>query len=481
MSQLSALLGVMGVLAISACTPDQPDGSSVQTSAAIANRNLDVLFMVDNSSSMQLSQTNLVNNFPKFTDALKALPGGLPNIHIAVISQDMGAGDGSIEGCDSTGGNQGIFQYIARGTCTSTTLQIGNTYISNIGGAANYSATDISTVFSCIAALGETGCGFERPFTSILRALGADGNPVPAENQGFLRSDALLAIVMITNEDDCSARPGIMLYDTNSNLMLTSALGPPQNYRCNEFGHVCNGAKPPRMAPNNDVNATVNLDNCTSSECDGSLVPVSEFVARIKALKTAPGSEVLFAAISGPETPYGVHWKNSSVADTSCGQSSCPWPEINHSCMASDGSFADPGVRIADAVSAFGVNGFASSICDADFGPPLQAIATRIGTLLAAGGGTGGGPGPIPSCATTGLGGRGGAGGAGGSAGGASGSAGATGNDAGVDGGGTKKGGGGCQIGGGGGTGAGGIALAIMALIGLARRRRRAGAELSES
>src|SRR5205814_1796196 len=150
-------------------------------SAAIANRNLDLLFMIDNSSSMRLSQTNLLNNFPTFMDVLKNLPGGLPNIHVAVVSSDMGAGDGSVAGCDNTGGNQGIFQYTPRGTCTSTTLQPNATYISNVGGVANYSATDISTVFSCIAALGETGCGFEHQFASVLRALGADGSPAPAE------------------------------------------------------------------------------------------------------------------------------------------------------------------------------------------------------------------------------------------------------------------------------------------------------------
>jgi hypothetical protein len=41
-----------------------------------------------------------------------------------------------------------------------------------------------------------------------------------------------------------------------------------------------------------------------------------------------------------------VTWKNPSTADTSCGASSCPWPIIAHSCMAADGSFADPSIRI---------------------------------------------------------------------------------------------------------------------------------------
>ncbi|HEY7373904.1 MAG TPA: vWA domain-containing protein [Polyangia bacterium] len=480
MRRLPSLLALINVAALSACAGPPVDPAVATTRPLIANRNLDVLFMIDNSSSMRLSQTNLLNNFSTFMDVLKNLPGGLPNIHVAVVSSDMGAGDGSVAGCSATGGDNGLFQYTARGTCASTTLQNGATFISNVGGVANYTAADLSTVFSCIAALGDTGCGFEHQFASVLRALGADGQPAPAENQGFLRSDALLAIVMVTNEDDCSARPGIQLYDFNSNMNLTSALGPLSNYRCNEFGHVCDGAPPPRMAPNNDVNTTVMLQNCTSSDCDGSLVPVGEFAARIKALKAAPASEIVVAAITGPATPYTVHWKAPSIADTSCGQASCPWPEITHSCVATDSSFADPAVRVTEAVNAFGVNGFVSSICDANFGTTLQQIANRIGVLLAAGGGTGGGPGPIPSCATSGLGGAGGSTGAGGAGGGGgtggSASGGTTGGsapaDASVDGRGTGKGGGGCQVGGGGGDVSGIALLAVMAFLWRARRRR---------
>jgi uncharacterized protein (TIGR03382 family) len=312
----------------------------------------------------------------------------------------------------------------------------------------------------------------------VLRALGADGMPAPAENQGFLRSDALLAIIMVTNEDDCSARAGINLYDVSmANSKIRSDLGPPANFRCNEFGHLCDGQRPPREAPGGDMSAMVSLNNCTSSECDGSLIPVAEFVGRLKALKTAPNSEIVVGAISGPTTPYTVTWKNPSLMDTSCGLSSCPWPMIAHSCSSADGSFADPAVRIANWVSAFGANGIASSICDVNFAPALQQIASRIGTLLAAGGGTGGPAGRIPTCAVTGIGGQGGTGGEGGST-GAGGAAGTTGsgNSTGTDaatGEGGLGGGCGCQ------TGRAAPAWFAVAVAGavsalLARRRRRA-------
>ena len=273
---------VLGWLALAAAAPAlyactarsleppvlKPDPTQTGSIVLTANRNVDLLFLIDDSSSMAKSQENLRRNFPAFMTALKALPGGLPNVHIAVVSSDMGAGDGSIAGCDANGGKNGIFQYTARGSCTATNLDPNATFISDIAGVRNYSG-NLEDVFSCIAALGESGCGFEHQFAAITRALGADGQAPPAENQGFLRPEAYLAIVMITNEDDCSASPGIPLYD-GSNVSISDPLGPPVNFRCNEYGHVCDGVHPDRHAPNGDINATVTYDSCTSAE-DGAL------------------------------------------------------------------------------------------------------------------------------------------------------------------------------------------------------------------
>ena len=161
------------VLAAAACAPDDPDRPRTETSAVIANRNLDILFMIDNSSSMRLSQANLEANFPGFMDVLKNLPGGLPNIHVAVVSSDMGAGDGSIASCSASGGDNGIFKYTPAGNCAVSPLAPNATYLSNVGGVANYTG-DISTLFSCVAALGEGGCGFEQTLLSVTHALGAD-------------------------------------------------------------------------------------------------------------------------------------------------------------------------------------------------------------------------------------------------------------------------------------------------------------------
>ncbi len=350
------------------------------TFAQAPGRNVDMLFVIDDSPGMALAQNNLIRNFPTFMTTLQSAPQGLPNIHVAVISSDMGAGDGSVPGCDTSGGKQGIFQHAPRGTCTASGLEAGATYISDIGGTRNYTGM-LPEVFTCIAAIGETGCGFEHQFASILRALGADGRAAPQENQGFLRADAYLAIIMITDEDDCSATPNVPLFDTGSNTNLMSQLGPPANFRCNEFGHVCDGGHPSRYAPNNDMAAMVSYTSCASNDAEGYLLGAADTANRIKALKADP-SQIIVASIQGPATPYTVNWKAPSTADTSCGAASCPWPVIAHSCMANDGSFADPGVRTAKFVRQFGVNGIVLPICVDSFAASLDRIATLINASL---------------------------------------------------------------------------------------------------
>ena len=311
---LAVVVPVLAACAARSLEPPElvPEPTGIGRGPVILNRNVDLLFLVDDSSSMRLSQESLLRNFPVLMTALENMPGGLPNVHIAVVSSDMGAGDGSVAGCDATGGKNGIFQYTARGACTATGLDPGATFISNIGGVKNYTG-NLPDVFTCIAALGQKGCGFEHQFAAITRALGADGRAAPLENQGFLRPDAYLAIVMITNEDDCSAPAGVPLFDTSANLTLASVLGPPSNFRCNEFGHLCDGAPPSRLAPGNDVSATQTYGNCVSAEGSGQLLTVADTAARIKALKPDPDNQIIVAGISGPETPYSVHWKAPSI------------------------------------------------------------------------------------------------------------------------------------------------------------------------
>ena len=380
-------------------------GSAGTTVTGPFGNNVDILVMIDNSSSMLEMQQKLSTQLPLFIQSLQSLPTP-PNLHLAVVSSDMGApGDLTTSIACTASGDQGEFQSMPRGTCTATTLAAGATFISDGDNMPNF--TDpLASVLQCIALLGDTGCGFEHQLASIDRALGADGlGPVPSTNANFLRPNAYLVIVMLTNEDDCSAPTNTELYSLNGGMSdLSNPLGPIANYRCNQFGHLCTDPasgtisapplNPPSDAQGTTAAPTLNLTNCTSNDTKGLLTPVAKFVSDIKALKPDPDKQIIVGAIAAPATPYTVAWVPASVASTGTAAGQL-WPRVEHSCGAAggdsvnplatmnptDGSFGDPGVRIAQFVQAF-ANNVQGSICDASFGTTLGAVVGKIGQLI---------------------------------------------------------------------------------------------------
>src|SRR5512140_1792741 len=71
-------------------TPAPPQRTELFTTKAIANPDLDVLFVIDDSPSMIDKQVALKAAFPALIAQLSAVNGGLPNLHLGVISTDMG-------------------------------------------------------------------------------------------------------------------------------------------------------------------------------------------------------------------------------------------------------------------------------------------------------------------------------------------------------------------------------------------------------
>ena len=68
--------------------------------------------------------------------------------------------------------------------------------------------------FACMSLVGTRGWGFERGLASVVKTLspemtgGPDAEPGSAPNAGFLRSDSQLAVIFITDENDCSSKEG---------------------------------------------------------------------------------------------------------------------------------------------------------------------------------------------------------------------------------------------------------------------------------
>jgi hypothetical protein len=341
---------------------------------------VDVLFMVDNSSSMAPLQEKLAAGFVSFMTAIDTLPGGVPDLHIGVVSSDLGAtsdvpGCGPVPGQPTTtsaappvDGDGGRLQFQPRGACTDTTLEPGARYIALRTDPAtgarvtNYTGA-LPDVFSCIALLGDVGCGFERQLASVRRAL--DPAKAPAENAGFLRPGAFLAVILVTDEDDCSARDPSAFYDVATNVLLSSPLGPPGSFRCAEFGTLC--SVDGRLASPSRTEAA-SYEGCVSNE-HGRLESVSDFVAFLRNLKGDPG-KVFVATVAGPASPFAVQLKPAAVTTDAM------WPDISPSCTASDSTTrAYPGVRLVEMTGLLGARGVFASICGETMDEPLGQIA----------------------------------------------------------------------------------------------------------
>ncbi len=401
--------GCLAFVLLASCAEPERGAAEIAAiaspAASASDRNVDILFMIDNSSEMTAMQKKLALQMPTFIESFESLAGGLPNVHIAVISSDLGApGDATSSLMCTAAGDKGLFQVGAG--CTTSPLVPGATFISNVDGVANYTG-NLEDVLSCVTLLGYQGCGFEHQLGSIARALGADGAPMPAENAGFLRPDAELAIIVLSNEDDCSAPSPTPLFSLNGEPQnLTNSLGPIANYRCNEFGHLCIDPAgdprkliqppetPPSDAQGTPAAPTLNLTGCESLDTDGLLIPVSTLVSGIKALKSDPDNQIVVGAIVAPPTPYAVSWI-PPVGGTNLRPGEL-WPQMEHSCGAAggvnplgqvttDGSFGDPAVRIVQWVKGFGDNGVVTSVCDANYASAFGAIAAKIAAHLPGG------------------------------------------------------------------------------------------------
>jgi hypothetical protein len=318
---------------------------------------LDLIFLVDNSRSMAQEQASLTRNFPRFMEELENL--GKVDLRLAVISSDVGAGGINNDNCRETG-HSGIFR-----TGNSCGLSTGASFLT-VDKAGNKNFTgELVDVFGCVATLGTSGCGYEHQLQSLRTAL------YRPEQREFLRPDAHLGIVLITDEDDCSGEP-------NSTLYSGDRPGEAPNLRCATAGHVCGDMPVPSSA------FTAPLASCKPFEHPGDaasklqrLINVSEVVGQIKALKAGSGKKVIVSAIMGWDDRPGASYR---IESSSGGLDLAPI------CAApNDGPWSMPAVRLKNFVDAFGDLGSWHSMCEPDLAPAIRAIGGTIAVTITEG------------------------------------------------------------------------------------------------
>jgi hypothetical protein len=306
-------------------------------------RKVDILFMVDNSPSMDPKQRALAAGFPKLLEVLRTHPAGMPDLHVGVVSSDMGAGQGEASGgsCMLLG-NQGILwgndpnadpsldrnRYATvKNFKNGCGMESGARWISDVqntdglGRVTNYKG-EMSDVFACLAtAVGVGGCGYEHQLQAVRVALNpivGDGTPNSAinpQNVGFLRQRAFLAVVLVTDEDDCSADPDGRY---NGGLFAPRNIWDSASLRCAARGHVCNGRDIPNYDPNTGYTGSepfvAKFADCAAKEDTNPrdytklpLIRVRDLVDSVAHAKDRPDDQILASGIIG--------WPEGGLAD----------------------------------------------------------------------------------------------------------------------------------------------------------------------
>jgi hypothetical protein len=363
-------------------------------------RPIDLLFVVDDSSSMEREQAALRGQIPAMIQAITTgvLDGRstapIPDVQIGVVSADLGVAgvETGWPGCSPYGGDDGVFQH-AVSTAPGCKAAYPPFLRFELG---RDDPEQLAADFACMADLGFQGCVVKQPLEAALKALwpksytdaagntyAPEQNPVQflstsderrfghgdsSPNVGFLRNDTrigptTLAIVLITDSDDCSVRD-------------TAGFQPSSD-------------------PANDVGPNVrcyhNKDN---------LFDLVRYATGYPMLKQDDESSVFFGAIVGvpadlvtADERAKIDWSDTSATDayyeallSDPRMQERPMneatPSIAHlapSCTRNDGARADayPPRRIVEVAKAFGSRGIVQSICQDDFTPIVGAILER--------------------------------------------------------------------------------------------------------
>ncbi len=325
-------------------------GTACEDCCRRAAGQLDLLLTIDDSGSMAEEQALLAAEIPRLIDALATgdIDGdgvqefpAVADLRVGVVSTDLG---GAI--CSSGGGGDGLLR------TTGNTALPGcmATYPEWVDGSDPAASANVA----CVASVGTGGCGFEQPLDATLKALSpsTSGLTFPSgsttghgdgANAGFLRPGAVLAVLHLTDEDDCSTTDA-GLFDLDD-----PRFDPNLNMRC--FNH-------------SDV-----------------LQPSSRYVDGLLPLVSDP-TALVYAAITGVPTDTAGSDYAAILADPRMAERVDPMESTRllPTCATARG-VAYPArrmVRTASALDDAGAKTVVRSICDEDFDGAIAAILERV-------------------------------------------------------------------------------------------------------
>lgn len=195
--------------------------TTFQQSSSFQPRKIDILWVIDNSGSMESSQKNLIENFNSFIQKFQSLNY---DFHMAITTTDA-----YLDALDTGGSYKNIYCPAFNKKCSILRDGPGKDATSSKHSGISVldrSISNLTSVFNLNAQQGIQGYGDERAFLSLKTTL---QNPL---NSGFLRPDAFLAIIIVSDEDDFSHSALTPLLETlpNNGYLTDSRIHKVSDY-----------------------------------------------------------------------------------------------------------------------------------------------------------------------------------------------------------------------------------------------------------
>lgn len=412
----ASIVGLLGL--VSSCeSASQDDAGAERVHEQVVTdvfelegpRKLDILFVIDNSASMAQEQATLAANFANFLDVLED-PGLGVDYRIALTTTDAGS-----PGCSDTTPEAGALQlrscearldeFVAEGVdmrdvacndpCTldAAALAILPTttdhddeaqprpWLERHQGRTNLPpGTAPADAFACFAPQGIRGCAFEEPLEAMHRALDRMAD-VDDPAYGFVRSDAVLLIVFVTDELDCSHAPAWAdIFSPQGNKVFWSdpSAAAPSSALCWNAAVACEDEQGTYAC------RTIDKDLEGMPTDDPSLAvlqPLSRYIDRVQGIEDQkreldPDQEVILSLLGGVAHDGSSTFEPGTTSDVEFGDEIAIAP----GCSSAEGE-ALPPMRLAEFVAAFTPND-QFSVCAPDYTPALQAIADKLKSQL---------------------------------------------------------------------------------------------------
>jgi hypothetical protein len=337
------------------CEPPDIERETVLEIKAIQNPDLDLLFVIDDSPSMLDKQNAFARAFPALVARLATIEGGTPNLQLGVISPDMGTKGAAVVEPGPQIGQPGAGG--CAGSGKAGTLQTGRAMLAETSflrsardGSRNFAGT-IEDAFTQMTALGAGGCGFEQPLHALRASFENESNT------GFLRPGANLAVVVLSDEDDCSvSSPELFESDT-------ARFGQLQSFRCFRFGVECA-----------EDEGSVGVKTQCRPAAAG-FEDVTEYADILRGVVDGDARRVMFGAIVGDTTRVEVEERVLN---------NTPQPALAHACrypVTNGEAVADPAVRLAAFANEL-EHSTITSVCSDDLVPQATAIGNSIKRLV---------------------------------------------------------------------------------------------------